>query len=87
MIKVFFFMKVLGSRASRVILYLKKTKTGTRNYPNSGFLDSCAVILTFLGRVFCLGRLMGMRKGAAASIPAPIGKHGPSGRDFPCISL
>ena len=37
---------------------------------------------TFRGRVFCLGRPMGMPKGAAASIPGLIGAHGPSWR-FP----
>jgi hypothetical protein len=59
----------------------------TRNRPNSGFLGSCTYISTFRGRVFCLGRPMGLLKGAATSIPGSIGAHGPSWRDSPCVSL
>ena len=62
-------------------------KESTRNYPNSGFPGSCTYISTFRGRVFCLGRPMGMPKGAAASIPGSIGAHGSSWRDSSCVSL
>ena len=62
---------------------LVRSKLPTPSYVNSRIFLPLALISMVLDRVFCLGRPVGLKNGAAASIPGSIGLHGPSGRVFP----